>query len=825
MKRFVGIDLGTTNSAIATYEDGKTRIWQDRLQHSTTPSVIYVGRRGNRVIGARAYEQIARDPDHGIHVFKRFMGSKTKLPVKGLNEEWTPEQCSSLILKELMSYLPDEIRDTVEGTVVTVPAAFDQAKKNATLEAAEAAGIGRIALLQEPVAAIMSATQGRKGEGYLMVYDIGGGTLDISVAEYAGGSIMLHTHGGIEMCGGRDWDRMIFEDSIALWMETQFDMEDGWRKDKKHSSLRRLSEYAAEKAKIQLSSEETSIIELQESEARTEDQSGKSIYLDVSLDRETLNELIEEQVERSIEHARETLKEAGMEAADMDALVFVGGPTKYGPLRKKISETLGIQADVNVNPMTAVAEGAAIFAESFGWEEGARKSRKRTKHATKSEKVEIRWSYPERTNDEEARVLVETTTAPDGATVEVTSEQTGWTSGAVALKDRTTIMVRLAMGDNSFRVEVDAGGTRERREGELRITRAAGSIDGIPLSQSIGIEIQTGRGDRTKMLWLARKGDETPARGTVELRGKEEIEQGDERGINLKVYGGEHDDPKANKEVGVLKIRGKDLDEGRIQEGAKLICKYGIDSGGVLTMQVTVEEIRQIFDTGKNYYAHQASGIDYRKAAASILEDVEDVREKVQEADDAIEDKGLRRGLVLLDEVEEMDPNEDDPEKVKENHDKLQEVKGLLAKARRAHRPQMLTMEVRRLKKDWTENIAPWAEDKTQTLVMKMFGSAEAAAATGEEECEDLMADIQKERWNTLWKEGWYVQQLYNQMKGYAMSGWLVGSPQGLITKGDQLLARGDSDRLQEVVIGLIRMMPGNRDQRWLLEHSNVTAA
>lgn len=255
-KRFVGIDLGTSNSAIASYQDGDIRVWKDPQQHDVTASTIWIGRRGNKKVGNPAYHSAQASPEYGVRHFKRFIGTDTKLQVRGLGDEWTPEQCSAEILRELYSYIPSELQAECAGIVVTVPAAFSQSAKNATLDAAESAGIGQVTLLQEPVAAVMAATRSRTESGYIVVYDIGGGTLDVAVAEWTKKGIALHSHGGITMLGGRDFDRKIRETIIEPWIEREFDMPSGWKDDDAWQGTRDLCDYAAEQAKIRLSREE-----------------------------------------------------------------------------------------------------------------------------------------------------------------------------------------------------------------------------------------------------------------------------------------------------------------------------------------------------------------------------------------------------------------------------------------------------------------------------------------------------------------------------------------------------------------------------------------
>ena len=173
--KYVGIDLGTTNSVVCSYDGERIHLYKSPEQHDVTPSVIFIDKRGNRYVGARAYNTAARNPDNAAMLFKRLMGTSTpvKLPAVGLT--MSPEDCSAEILRVLFSYLPEEMRDdTSTGTVITVPAAFNQMQKESTMAAGQAAGIGKVALMQEPVAAVMSVVRQRRTDGIFVVFDLGG---------------------------------------------------------------------------------------------------------------------------------------------------------------------------------------------------------------------------------------------------------------------------------------------------------------------------------------------------------------------------------------------------------------------------------------------------------------------------------------------------------------------------------------------------------------------------------------------------------------------------------------------------------------------------
>lgn len=210
MTRYFGIDLGTTNSAIASYDGEKVRVWKSPDQKDVTPSVIYFDPRGNRYAGKRAFDASILRPENSVALFKRLIGTNTKIVVPGLNISLTPEECSAEILKTLFCYIPEEFRnDPNAGTVVTVPASFNQMQKEATYKSSKLAGIGNVAIVQEPVAAAMSVIHNDNVNGKFLIYDLGGGTLDLSIVENYSGKINLISLGGIAMCGGVDFDRAI----------------------------------------------------------------------------------------------------------------------------------------------------------------------------------------------------------------------------------------------------------------------------------------------------------------------------------------------------------------------------------------------------------------------------------------------------------------------------------------------------------------------------------------------------------------------------------------------------------------------------------------
>ena len=374
MEHYVGIDLGATNSVICTYdkETLQTRVWKSPENNDVTPSAIYIDRRGNRFVGQTAYNAASRSPDNCATLFKRFMGTSIPIEFPAANLTLTPEECSAEILKTLFGYLPEEIRNSPDiGTVITVPAAFNRMQRNATLKAAKMAGIGKVELVQEPVAAVMSFMKARKTDGIFLIYDLGRGTLDISIAESIKKQVNILAHGGIQMCGGRVFDRALVDNLVRPWLHDNFDLPDDLSTNPKFKKLLSLATWATERAKIELSAKKETIISLDEVDIGINDLNEKEIYLNIPLQRDFYNDLIVDRVNETIHAARETLSKIGYTANDVECIVWVGGPTHYKPLRDKVSFELNIKGDIlAVNPITAFAEGASFFAESiFGYRE------------------------------------------------------------------------------------------------------------------------------------------------------------------------------------------------------------------------------------------------------------------------------------------------------------------------------------------------------------------------------------------------------------------------------------------------------------------------
>ena len=593
----VGIDLGTTNSAICSYDGSEVHTYKSPEQHSVTPSAIYVDRR-SRYYGVRAYDKAAFSPDNVALFFKRFMGTDTPIAIPGAELVMSPEECSAEILRYLYGYLPEEIRESDQtGTVITVPAAFDQMQRDATLSAAEMAGIGQVALMQEPVAAIMSVMRAVRRDGLFLVYDLGGGTFDVAVAESMGGSVTLLDHGGIPMCGGRDFDRMLVESLVFPWLSKQFKLPGEFTADPKYRRLAKLAAWASEKAKIQLSFGPSALISLSEDEVRLQDLESNPIYLDIPIERQAFENLIRDRLDDTIRETLDALVRTGFTTMDVDRIVFVGGPTQFKPLREYVSARLGVTADTGVDPMTAVAEGAAVFAESIDWESAGRGRKSSRGRVAVSSELALSFEFTSRTPEERARVVARCNNAfLTGEYFQIDSVDSGWSSGRIKLGDGAQCDVPLSrMGPNVFRVSLVGvhGSPIALAQDRMTVTRTAASIQAIPASHSIGVEVKESLySSATKIRYLVRKGDSLPKRGKEVFKAAETLSAGSTRALVLKLYEGEIASPVTdNRFVGCFKIRGQEIDEGVIRAGDDILCDYEVSDSGRLSIMVTVPSV------------------------------------------------------------------------------------------------------------------------------------------------------------------------------------------------------------------------------------------
>ncbi len=372
MGKIIGIDLGTTNSCVAVMEGGDPVVIPNSEGGRTTPSIVATTNEGDRLVGQVAKRQAVTNPTNTIFSIKRFMGRRhdevateiTEVPyevksgtnglasVSMADKDFTPPEVSAVVLQKMKQTAEDYLGEKVEKAVVTVPAYFNDAQRQATKDAGRIAGLQVERIVNEPTAAALAYGLEKKSDEKIAVYDLGGGTFDISILELGDGVFEVKSTNGDTHLGGDDFDQKIID-----WMAEEFQTDNGMDLRKDPMALQRLKE-AAEKAKCELSSSMQSEINLP---FITADASGPK-HLNTSLSRAKFEQITETLVERSMRPCVQAIKDAGLQASDIDEVILVGGSTRIPKVQEMVQELFGREPHRGVNPDEVVAVGAAIQA-------------------------------------------------------------------------------------------------------------------------------------------------------------------------------------------------------------------------------------------------------------------------------------------------------------------------------------------------------------------------------------------------------------------------------------------------------------------------------
>ncbi len=378
MAKVIGIDLGTTNSCIAVMDGGKPKVIENSEGARTTPSIVAFTKDGERLIGQPAKRQAVTNPDNTLFAIKRLIGRRFEDPmtikdmdlvpydiVKGKNgdawveaggEKYSPSQISAFILQKMKETAESYLGEDVTQAVITVPAYFNDAQRQATKDAGQIAGLEVLRIINEPTAAALAYGLDKQDGKTIAVYDLGGGTFDISVLEIGDGVFEVKSTNGDTFLGGEDFDAAIVE-----WLAAQFKKKENMDLKTDKLALQRLKE-AAEKAKIELSSAQTTEVNLPFITARMEGGASTPLHLVETISRSDLEKMVGDLIKRTLEPCKKALKDAGLDKSAIDEVVLVGGMTRMPKVRQIVEDFFGKEPHTGVNPDEVVAMGAAIQA-------------------------------------------------------------------------------------------------------------------------------------------------------------------------------------------------------------------------------------------------------------------------------------------------------------------------------------------------------------------------------------------------------------------------------------------------------------------------------
>lgn len=348
MSKIIGIDLGTTNSCVSVMEGGEAVVIPNAEGNRTTPSVVAFSKDGERMVGQVAKRQAITNPDRTIISIKREMGSDYKVDVDG--KKYTPQEISAMILQKLKADAEAYLGQTVSEAVITVPAYFTDAQRQATKDAGKIAGLEVKRIINEPTAAALAYGVDKESDQKIMVYDLGGGTFDVSVLEVGDGVIEVLATAGNNRLGGDDFDKCVMD-----WMAAEFKKAEGIDLTGDKVAMQRLKE-AAEKAKIELSGVTSTSINLP---YITADATGPK-HLELTLTRAKFNELTAHLVEATTGPVRQAMNDAGLKSSDLHKVLLVGGSSRIPAVQEAVKKITGLEGFKGINPDECVAMGAAI---------------------------------------------------------------------------------------------------------------------------------------------------------------------------------------------------------------------------------------------------------------------------------------------------------------------------------------------------------------------------------------------------------------------------------------------------------------------------------
>ena len=608
-----GIDLGTTNSAIARMENGVPKIMKSDTLKDTIPSCVFFNKKKSITVGDGAFNSNKRDKlaalkttekvnSNAFIEFKRTMGTDKKYPSSHMEKDYTSEDLSSEVLKKLKSFVSDE---NVSSSIITVPAKFNTSQIDATQKAAELAGFNHVELLQEPIAASMAyGLDESKSDGFWLVFDFGGGTFDAALVKVDEGIMQVIDTDGDNYLGGKDLDYAIVDGIILPYLKKEHSIDKILSDDSKKNILRDAVKFYAEEIKIQLSFNDSHDILSDVGDIPGTDDDGNELELDLTVNTSELKEAIGPVFQQATDICMELLKRNNLQGSDLSTILLVGGPTYSPILREMLKDQICPNVNTSIDPMTAVASGAALFAST---KDIPSEHQKRDKT-----KIQLDLKYEATSVEEEefvtVKVLRDETTGgiPDTLFVELVRADKGWASGKVEVAgDGELIEASLEKGkSNGFNVLVydDKGSSYECEPSNISIIQGS-KIGNATLPSNIGIEIKDSVSGLVRFNTIPglKKNASLPVIGkTPPLKTQSQIRPG-EKGdfIKIPLYEGEDgaDGTRAinNDLIKQLKVSGEDLPK-LLPAGSDVELTVKVDSSRRISVEVFIPYLEETIE-------------------------------------------------------------------------------------------------------------------------------------------------------------------------------------------------------------------------------------
>jgi molecular chaperone DnaK len=808
-----GIDLGTTNSAIAELKDVSTQIIKNEKDQDVTPSAVFINKSGMVYVGDRAKNGMARYPKDTYVEFKKRMGTPFEYSFESSGLKKKPEDLSAEVLKALRAEVTRTTGEEIHQAVITVPAAFELHQCDATRKAAELAGLSNSPLLQEPVAAALAyGFQAESDREYWLVYDFGGGTFDSAIIKAEDGLINVVHHGGDNSLGGSDIDWAILEKVIIPRLSSNFDLTDFKRGNDKWLKEILLLKRSIEIAKIELSSKSSTTL----SECAFEDDSGTLIDfedLQMTLTQGDVLSAAEPIIQRSIDISKKVLKEKNLTTSAIHKIILVGGPTKAPYFRECLANGFVVAPDTSMDPLTAVAKGAAVFAGT------QRISAKSSKVVQEGEYIiELEYSPVGAETDPivGGKVSAPTGVVLDDHSIEVVNEKTKWRSGRIPLRPNGTFVLNLyaEKGErNNYLIEIfDSTGSIKKITPDKLSYTVGSVIEEQPLIHSIGIAVS---GNKNRI--IIEKGTGLPAKAKYpgKLVTSKAIIAGEKgsSGIVIPIIEGDNEKADRNKKIDVINISSdqvkRDLPAGSEIE---ISMKIPITRGIHLTAYIPILDEEYEFS-----WEPEKKLIDSRELSSDLKVEINRMDSLSQQAEESNDKKTLeslekiKKSQLLKDLKTAVDASKGDPDAATKADGLLLEFKLALDLIEdQLHWPSMVAQL-----KEWIGDLEKLAGDHGNP-------SQKEKTKELEEEADSVINNRETDR---IAKTQSRVESLYFQVLYSIPSFWVnqfrqLDSKRGQMTDqnkaeklfdmGQRYLTENNVDGLTRIVRDLWRLLPEN---------------
>ena len=809
------IDLGTTNSLIAKFENGQVEVFKNPNGFKESlPSVV--GFRNDRIlIGDQARIYAEKDPKNVGSRFKRKMGTTETIKLHAAGGSKTPIELSAFVLKDLKNFV--HTGEAVDAAVITIPASFDTVQSNATREAGLAAGFKQVVLLQEPIAASLAYANKEKNvdlrNSQWMVYDLGGGTFDVALVKIIEGELTVVDHEGDNYLGGADFDALLVEKVVVPEIARRGRFTDLIRQMKsekgKYNKLWYRLVHAAEAAKIELSTKTSAEIDL--GMVNLEDEDGTQIDSLLRVTRSEFEEVIKEAVDGTAEMMRKILTRNSLRPEDLGFVLMVGGGSYIPFVRKRVEELMGITVNTSIDPTNAIVVGAAYFAGTKEFKTGDAAS----KGTATGRKLKVRAVYNRNSQETEETFNAKIEGDITGLFYRIFSEDGAFDSGLKALAGRIAEDLPLREGAfNLFQFRILDGQNNAVDTGvdSIQIAQGRYSVAGQMLPEDICLVTDDLANKDTRLKKIFAKNGVLPAktRGSVEVA-KTIVRGSDDEILIMVVEGPSEKHSSTNKPIGILRISGKQISRDLLK-GTEIDLTFEVSESRDLTFSAylngTGQEFSQVFQG-------TARTVDARLLASEVVQLERRIQSEAEDAASNGNDDASEKLCVLLKQVQGLisesavlasDDVTDDRYKLE---DKMRRVAQEVFELTSSKRLDAARAAYAEAKQEVSSLVQANGNDREQHQLREILALEQTFInSTNPERIETVTGELERIRWQILMRMPDFLIGMFNHlMERRATMNDQVQAKQ-LIENGRRLIAGQAWDDLRQVSGRLWELLP-----------------